>query len=238
MQHEVLAVLAFERVDDLLVLAGAQRGDAERLRLAAGEQRGAMGARQDAHFGDDLADGLGVAAVDAQAGVQDGVADDVRLQVLELRLGQLGALAFGDQRLDRLLLHGVDRVVPCLLGGLAIGFGHTGAGQLTEAGLDGALLLRGLGQRPGIFRGVLGQFDDRLDHRLERLVAEIDGAEHDLLGQFLRFRLHHQHALGGAGDHQVELGVGKLLGGRVEQVLAVPVADAGGADRAEERDAR
>ena len=46
-QHEVLAVLAFQRVDDLLVLAGAQGRDAERLRLAAGEQRGAMGARQD-----------------------------------------------------------------------------------------------------------------------------------------------------------------------------------------------
>ena len=50
-QHEVLAVLAFERVDDLLVLAGAERGDDERLGLAAGEQRRAMGARQDADLG-------------------------------------------------------------------------------------------------------------------------------------------------------------------------------------------
>ena len=37
------------------------------------------------------------------------------------------------------------------------------------------------------------------------LVAEFDGAEHDVLGQLLRLGLDHQHALGGAGDHQVEL---------------------------------
>jgi hypothetical protein len=70
-QHEVLAVFALERVDDLLVLAGAQRGHDQRLGLAAGEQRRAVGARQDADFGHDRADGLGVAAVDALAGVED-----------------------------------------------------------------------------------------------------------------------------------------------------------------------
>jgi hypothetical protein len=52
-QHEGFAILALERVDDLLVLAGAERGDDQRLGLAAGEQRGAVGARQDADLGDD-----------------------------------------------------------------------------------------------------------------------------------------------------------------------------------------
>ena len=42
----------------LLVLAGAERGDDQRLGLAAGEQRRAVGARQDADFGDDRADRL------------------------------------------------------------------------------------------------------------------------------------------------------------------------------------
>ena len=111
MQHEVLAVLALQRVDDLLVLAGAERGDAERLGLAAGEQRRAMRARQDADLGDDRADGLGVAAVDAQAGVQDGVADDVGFQVLERGLGLLGVEALGGQRLGGCLRGGIDLVV-------------------------------------------------------------------------------------------------------------------------------
>ena len=39
MQHEVLLVRAFQRIDELLVLAGAQRGHHERLGFAAGEQR-------------------------------------------------------------------------------------------------------------------------------------------------------------------------------------------------------
>ena len=84
MQHEVLAVLALERVDDLLVLAGAERGHHQRLGLAAGEQRRAVGARQHADLGHDRADGLGVAAVDALAGVEDGAAHDVGLEVAEL----------------------------------------------------------------------------------------------------------------------------------------------------------
>ena len=47
--------------------AGAERRDDERLRLAAGEQRRAVRARQHADLGDDRADRLGVAAVDAPA---------------------------------------------------------------------------------------------------------------------------------------------------------------------------
>ena len=57
-QQEALLVGAFQAVDVLLVLAGAERGDDQRLRLAAGEQRRAVGARQEAGFGDDRADRL------------------------------------------------------------------------------------------------------------------------------------------------------------------------------------
>ena len=49
----------------------------QRLGLAAGEQRRAVGARQHADLGDDRPDRLGVAAVDALAGVEDGAAEDV-----------------------------------------------------------------------------------------------------------------------------------------------------------------
>ncbi len=65
MKHEIFPILAFERVDDLLVLAGAERRHRECLRLAAGEQRRAMRARQDADLGRDRPHRAGVAAVDA-----------------------------------------------------------------------------------------------------------------------------------------------------------------------------
>jgi hypothetical protein len=67
-QQEVGPEVAVQRVDDLLVLAGAQRGDHQALRLATGEQGRAMCARQDAGFADDRAHGLGVAPVDPLAG--------------------------------------------------------------------------------------------------------------------------------------------------------------------------
>jgi hypothetical protein len=121
-QHEGLLVGALERVDELLVLAGAERGDHQRLGLAAGEQRRAVGARQDADLGDDRADRLQVAAVDALARVEDVAADDVASSFLKrpptccgsrrlLLLGEeLGATA--DLRLDR-----VDGGAPLLLVG-------------------------------------------------------------------------------------------------------------------------
>ena len=90
MQQEALLVGAFQRVDELLVLAGAERGDHEGLGLAAGEQRRAVGARQDADLGDDRADRLQVAAVDARAGVEDVPAHDLGLRLLEGGLDLLG----------------------------------------------------------------------------------------------------------------------------------------------------
>ncbi len=121
MQHEVLAVLAVERVDDLLVLAGAERGGRQRLRLAAGEQRRAVGARQHAHLGADRPHRLGVAAVDAATGLQDRAAHDLRFQLLEdagrdRRLGR----NVGDDG-QRLLLHGADLLVARLLDRLGVG---------------------------------------------------------------------------------------------------------------------
>src|SRR5579871_3965423 len=65
MQQECFLVSSLQRVDELLVLGGAERRYHQRLGLAAGEQRRAMGARQYADFRHDLTNGFYVAAVDA-----------------------------------------------------------------------------------------------------------------------------------------------------------------------------
>src|SRR5438552_2354418 len=67
-QEEGLLVGSRQRVDELLVLAGAEGRNHQRLRLAAGKQRRAVGARQNADLRHDRAHGLDVAAVDAAAG--------------------------------------------------------------------------------------------------------------------------------------------------------------------------
>ncbi len=235
-QHEVLAALALQRVDDLLVLPGAQRRDAQRLGLAAGEQRRAVRARQDADLGHDRAHRLGVAAVDAHAGVQDGVADDVGLEVLEHALGLVGVQALSASSAIAAFL-----AAPTLSWRACLTPPDTprpsARGPARPAGCAARQLRRRLGQRPRLLGRVLGQLDDRLDHRLELRVAELDRAEHDLLGQLVRLALHHQHALGGAGDDQVELEALHLLQRRVQHVGALDEADPGGRHRAEERDA-
>ena len=61
--------------------------------------------------------------------------------------------------------------------------------------------------------------------------------QHHVLGQLLGLGLDHQHAFRGAGDDEVEVALLGLLERRVDDELAVEVADAGRADRAHERDA-
>src|SRR3954468_8352547 len=82
-QQERLFVRSRQRVDILLVLAGAERGHDHRLGLAAGEQRRAVGAGQHADLGDNVAHGLAIAAVDALAGVEDVPANDFGFELLE-----------------------------------------------------------------------------------------------------------------------------------------------------------
>ncbi|GAB1412061.1 hypothetical protein MASR1M97_07970 [Candidatus Desulfobacillus denitrificans] len=117
-----------------------------------------------------------------------------------------------------------------LLAGGAIGFAQLGLGQLGHLGGEGLVLGRRL-PVPLRFAGDLDQFVDGVDGGLHLLMAEHHGAEHDVLGQLLRLGLDHQHGGSGAGDDQVEPAVLELRDRRAQHVLAIDVADAGGADR-------
>ncbi len=236
-QHEGLAEFAFQRVDDLLVLAGAEGGNRQRLGLAAGEQRRAVGARQDADFSADRADGLAVAAVDALAGLHDVAAHDVALEILEQLADQVGLrLVLAADRFLGLLLHVVDLVGAGLLGLLGIGAAQI-VGELLQLGPHRLLLRALFRQRPWLLGALLGEVDDGVDDVLIFGGAEIDGAQHHLFRQLLGLGFDHQHAFGGAGDDEVERRIGELVGGRVHHILAVDIADAGGADRTHERNA-
>ena len=68
-------------------------------------------------------------------------------------------------------------------------------------------------------------------------MAEYHGAQHHIFRQLVGFRLHHQHGTFGTRHHQVQLGGFQFRRGWVEHVLAVDIADAGGAHRAVERQA-
>ena len=69
-------------------------------------------------------------------------------------------------------------------------------------------------------------------------MPEDDRAEHDFFGQLGSFRLDHQDGVLGSRNDQVQLRSRSVLLARVQQVLAVLVANARRADRTLERHAR
>jgi hypothetical protein len=82
------------------------------------------------------------------------------------------------------------------------------------------------------------QLVDGRDHGLHLLVAEHDGAEHDLSDSTLASDSTISTACAVPATTRSSCDSASCVNGRVEDVLAVDVADAGGADRALERHAR
>ena len=184
-QQEVLPVLAFQRVDDLLVLAGAQRRHHEALGLAAGEQGGAVGARQHRDLAVDRTDGLGVAAVDTHTGIDDVAADHVRLERLQGRAGTR-LLLFGELFEDGLLGRG-DFLLAGQLVLLGVSLADGGLAEFADLRLEVELFLGRLGHRARLLGRPLGDGDDQVDHVLVGLVTKHDRAEHDVLGKLMGF---------------------------------------------------
>src|SRR5690606_36934195 len=182
MEQEALLVHAGQAVDILLVLAGTERRNDDRLGFTAREEGRTVGARQDADFRHDSANGLEIAAVDTALGVENVPADDLRLQVLEDGADDFGGIlrlfAFGEEVCLDLGLDGVDGSVAISLLGDLVDFAQFDFEQLEHFGFEFGMVFRLEVAR--LLGGYFGELDDRVDDRLEALVAEHDGAEHDL----------------------------------------------------------
>src|SRR4030095_16514946 len=76
MQEKGLLVGPLQRVDPLLILAGAERCDHQTLRFAASEERRSMRSRQHSDLAGDRPHRFDVAAVDAPARIEDVPAHD------------------------------------------------------------------------------------------------------------------------------------------------------------------
>ena len=169
----MLAVLAFQRVDDLLVLAGAERGDHQSLGLAAGEQRRAVGARQHADLGSRSGGRSWCrgrrCAMPVSRMLPRTMSASSSFRTLADQFGV--GIALGRRRLDRLGLDRADLGVAGLLDALRIGVAQrrsaVGASSLALAAASSPRAAAG--SRQGSLAHCLGQLDDRLDHRLELL---------------------------------------------------------------------
>ena len=240
MEQEALLIGALERVDVLLVLARAECGHDQRLRLAAREQRRAVRARQHAGLGDDRPHGLHVAPVDAQAVVENVPAHDLGLQIVEgfvdLLLGELRLRALRRERREDLVLDSVHRRVALLLDGDLIGLAQLLLADLGDR-LGDRLFVRGH-EVARLLGGALGEANDRVDHRLETAMSGHHRLEHRLLGELLGLRLDHEHRVRRAGDDEVERRILHLLDRRIELQRPIDETDARPADGTHEGDAR
>ncbi len=212
MQHEVFAVFAFESIDDLLILTGTESGDDQSLGLAAGEQGRAVRTWQDTDFGNDRADGFGVATVDPLTGFEDVTTNDAGFELLE---------ALGNHLWFDRIVFGVES--ECLFLGFAdfcltldlvldlVGSFQIVANGSGELFLDGFCVIGGLWQITRLFRAGFSQLDDCVDDRLETFPTEHDRTEHGGFVKLIGLRLNHQHAFFGAGNNEVESALFQLL---------------------------
>ena len=237
MQEKVLAIVAFERIDDLLVLAGPEGRHRQGLGLAAGKQRRTVGARQNADLARDRSHRSRVAAVDPPPAAQDRAADDFLFDLLEQlqRQGTLGLVGeeFVDLRLGR-----IETVAAILLALLAIGgFDHR-ADRFAQPRLDRRFrqLRR---QAPRLAGAGLGELDDRL-----RSPAEIRGGRSitapSMISSESSFASDSTISTPSAVPATTRSSCEwrHLAECRVQDVVAVDIADARAADGSEERNAR
>ena len=241
-QQEVRPGVAVQRVDDLLIFAGAKGGDNQTLGFATGEQGRTMGARQDSGFAHDRADGLGVTAVDTRARIHHIPAQDRAFQLFDRRSKVDVLQIFVRQRaLDR--IHRCrDGIGAVLLVADRERSAHLGFARRLDLGIDRRQV--GRGEVEGLIGSIFGQIEDQVDNGLHLGMAEHDRAQHFLFGQLVGFRFHHHHGVFGAGNNQIQTLLGlqtqlrHVVHRRVQHVFAIDKAYTGRANRAHERHAR
>ena len=236
-RREVVVVdiaLRLFRIDGVELLRGRQRverADGQNLRLASGEQAGAVDARQNADLGVERADLVHLAAVDALA-LEQPLLDDLLLHLIQADLdvdvevlilfGELvGEIAAGRGQalLADVLVVGVEGIFDLV---------HAIGAQIVEqVVVDGCLFKRELRLANGLDDGV-----DELHDLHVRLMGDADALEHDALRGFLGLGLDHDDLLERRGDAHEALGGAALLGRGVDDVLAADIGDVRRGDRA------
>ena len=242
-EHEALVRFFAEAVDDLFVLLRAERRDDKRLGFAAGEEGGAVRARQQPLADFDGANRAGVAAVDAGLAVENLRAHELGFEFKEnavhfVHVRGLGAGDFGVG--GKLCLDGFVNFAKFVIAGLLradrIGLLEAGVGDFDDAG-DERFIAGGRLPIPGGLAGFGDEVVDRFNRDLHFAMAEHDGVEHRLFGQHVGFGFNHENGAFRAGDDEVEARVLEFFRRGIENELVVDVAHAAGADRAAEGDA-
>ena len=228
-------------VDDLFVIASAERCNNKPLGFPAGEQRRAMCPRQQAGVDLDLADLIQAATINPASVFHNVSAQDNGFELFEggAEVG-IGKLIFGQTRKDRFFCCPNRRhtllLVRDRIGGAHLLFACT-ADRFEQFRIVRCLKIE------WFFCGVFGQVNDQVQNALDLLMGKGDGAQHFLFGQLVGLRFdHHDRALG-ACNHKIQTLIGVIaqilhvVDFRVQDVFSVGVSDAASGDRSHEGNA-
>ena len=235
-----------EGVQPHLLLQRAQRGDRERLRLAALEERRAVAARQQPGLDVDVADLVGAAAVRAQLAHGDALADRVLLELGE-RLARRRACGRRSPRTRgrrRSARAPRPRRPSWRPGGRACPgptWPRRPSGRTPRRSRrTGPRRPRGPRSRPSACRRPRAARAGPAQSFLISRVRDVERVEDLGLGHLVGARLDHEDGLLGAGDDEVEVAaaLGQVGLARVDDEVAVDLADAHRADGRRQRDRR
>ena len=237
MQHEVPVVFALQGVDLLLIIAGAQRDDRERLCFPSREQRRAVRARQDAHFARDRPDVRGPAPVGSLAVLQDHLTDFGVLEVMKHELHV--AFAIRVVRLPE-SLHRFrhDRIQAFLAGGLVRDedrFPDLRGRECLHRRRQSRIDL--LGHRNAL--GLAAHRDELPDgfhDLLDFHVRPLDRRDHHALRQAVRPAFHHHDGVRRPGHHQAQIAFIQRAQDRIDHKFPFQPAHAHSAHRSVEGD--
>ena len=231
-----LLLLLEDGVELLCIAQRAEGAERQNLGLTAGEHTGTVNARQNVNFSSQRTDFLHAAAIDALAVCQP-AADDLLLELVHA-LAEVCAVLFlvlvGQGRLECVN----DLANACVADGLVVGI-HSDLELVValclelveQVVVDVVMLILELRLADLVLDGL----DERAD-LLQLLMSLHEGVKHLVLRNFLRAGLDHDDLVLGRAQGNVHLGNLALLGGRVDDGLAVDDADLAAGYNVVERD--
>ncbi len=228
--HIALAVDRLDGVEALPLVEHAQSADGEDLGLTALEEAGAVDQGQVVALDEERTDLVRTAAVDTQAGLDNGLAHGVLLELLELHgdgAGPLVLLLLGKLSADALLEVGDLGLAGLLVGALDgdLHLVHVCEDAVVHLGDRLVELVLADGQRAVGLDDLVEELLLLLAEGGDGLLAEGHGGEHVLLGDLVSAGLQHGDVGRRTGQLEVEIGVVLLLIGRVDdELLGVAVA--------------
>ena len=220
-----LFLLLEDGVELLCIAQRAEGAEGQDLGLTAGEHAGTVNARQNVNLSSQRTDFHHAAAVDALAVCQP-AADDLLLELI-YALSEVCVVLFlvlvGQGRLECVN----DLANACVADGLVVGI-HSGLELVValclelveQVVVDVVMLILELRLADLVLDGL----DERAD-LLQLLMSLHEGVKHLVLRNFLRAGLDHDDLVLGRAQGNVHLGNLALLGGRVDDGLAVDDTD-------------